>query len=69
MNKSSLTKMWNSFYSKIVTTVNIITYLLIIVGLVRAIYFSYYKLNWEQFTLSIIMTIFVIYINLKNPSK
>lgn len=60
---------FNRVYSLVTIIVNIISYLLMCFGLFRGAYYAYYDQNVIQFLWSVAMTVFAVYINLKNPNK
>ena len=51
------------------TIVNIVSYLMMTFGLFRGFYFAYISQDPKQFVWSVVMTVFAVYINLKNPNK
>lgn len=63
------TRVFNKVYTLITIIVNIISYLLMCFGLFRGAYYAYYDQSVTQFLWSVAMTVFAVYINLKNPNK
>lgn len=49
--------------------VNITSYLAMTYGLFRGLYFAYFKPDAVKFIATVAMTLFAIYINLKNPNN
>lgn len=53
----------------LIVTVNTVSYLMMTFGLFRGFYYAYVKQDPVQFIWSVVMTVFAVYINLKNPNN
>ena len=67
--KDRLKRYFEKFIRALEILVNIVSYLLMAYGLFRGLYYSYFSPNVGQFVATVAMTVFAIYINLKNPNN
>ena len=59
----------NRMWLVMTTLVNLASYTAMAYGFFRGLYYAYFNQSVEQFLWSVAMTIFAVYINLKNPNK
>ena len=67
--KKSVIGTFNWIMRSMTTLVNIVSYFTMTLGLFRGIYFSLIKPSAIDFIWTVAITVFAIYINLKNPNN
>jgi len=60
---------WAKVFKILAFLVNIVTYLVMCLGAFKAVYYCFNTPRWEQLALTVVLTLFAIYINLKNPNN